>query len=381
MATIIRARPNEGRIPAGFPILVNESMEIIEPVFAYLLHLATLPGRSASTKTIQTYVEHLLDWCDTLDQMGIPWHAVTRNTLARYRERLVQYVVPRTKRPYARSTINARLKAVCRFYSWAKQEGLVDRVPFNMVEVRGRQSYLPFLPHTPRNDRRTMANELTQPEHEQLPRVLSREEASLVMAELKPPYDLMGQWALETGMRPIEICALTVYQIPESHGLRTRDHPVFGVPLTVTKGDRPRIAYPPISLLDRTHRYINEVREPLVRSLRRRGPSYEPGPGLFLGIRGQQITSKRMSVAFLKAFRQANVEGYLYCLRHTFAINALNALSKRQEQGEPINVLLVLRKLMGHASIASTVRYLDYFRMRPEKIAEDLAYLYGEAID
>ena len=68
-------------------------------------------------------------------------------------------------------------------------------------------------------------------------------------------------------------------------------------------------------------------------------------------------------------------------MRHTFAINALNALSKRQEQGEPINVLLVLRKLMGHASIASTVRYLDYFRMRPEKIAEDLAYLYGEAID
>ena len=41
---IVRAAPNEGWIPAGVPILVNESMDIIEPVFAHLVHMTANPG-------------------------------------------------------------------------------------------------------------------------------------------------------------------------------------------------------------------------------------------------------------------------------------------------------------------------------------------------
>ncbi len=37
MVTIIRAVPGEPGIPAGFPILFDANMAIIEPAFAYLL--------------------------------------------------------------------------------------------------------------------------------------------------------------------------------------------------------------------------------------------------------------------------------------------------------------------------------------------------------
>ena len=46
------------------------------------------------------------------------------------------------------------------------------------------------------------------------------------------------------------------------------------MPLTITKGDKPRTIYPPIRLVDRTQRYIDEVRTPQVRALRRRPPFF-----------------------------------------------------------------------------------------------------------
>ena len=48
---IIRAAMGYAAIPAGFPILVSERMAIIEPAFAWLMELATIPGRSHAAET------------------------------------------------------------------------------------------------------------------------------------------------------------------------------------------------------------------------------------------------------------------------------------------------------------------------------------------
>jgi hypothetical protein len=45
MAAIIRAIDGYAGIPAGFPILLSDGMAIIEPAFAFLIELATVPGR------------------------------------------------------------------------------------------------------------------------------------------------------------------------------------------------------------------------------------------------------------------------------------------------------------------------------------------------
>ena len=61
MVRIIRAAMGYAAIPAGFPILASERMAIIEPAFAWLMELATIPGRSHAAETVRTYGEHLHD--------------------------------------------------------------------------------------------------------------------------------------------------------------------------------------------------------------------------------------------------------------------------------------------------------------------------------
>lgn len=61
MVSIVRAITGVEGVPAGFPILLNVEMSIVEPAFRYLLELATIPGRSHATETLRTYSEHLLD--------------------------------------------------------------------------------------------------------------------------------------------------------------------------------------------------------------------------------------------------------------------------------------------------------------------------------
>lgn len=353
MAMNIRATPNKGPVPTGFPILVNEAMQIIEPAFAYLLDVATISGRSTSDKTVRTYSEHLLDWFDTLEQMGISWNKVTRVTLAAYRNRHQEKPSPGTKRPYATSTINARVGAVCRFYTWAQQEGLVDQVPFNKVELRRWQRYQPFSSH------QETVNEMTLRAYEKQRRALLDDEIHRLKANLKQPYKLMTDWALNTGMRRMEICALKLADILPHIRQRGSSYKLVAIPLKITKGGRPRNAYAPLWLLDDTERYINEVREPLTRELARRHPFYRTGDALFLGMRGQPIKPNRMSDAFSTAFRAEEIVADLHCLRHTYAIRSLHALTKAHKDGKDINVMLYLRHLMGHASIATTDRYLN----------------------
>ena len=148
MACIVRALPGYGDIPANFPIIVDEGMAIIEPAFAYLHELATIPGRSHAAETIRTYGEHLHDWLDSLEQSRIAWDGVGEREIAAWRNRMLECPSPHTKRPYARSTINDRVRTVCRFYGWAHQRGWIAELPFHYIDVRvlhRRQSMLAHL--------------------------------------------------------------------------------------------------------------------------------------------------------------------------------------------------------------------------------------------
>ena len=139
----------------------------------------------------------------------------------------------------------------------------------------------------------TTANVLTIAEHEKLPRALRVDQLNLLFANLAMPYRLMAEWAVATGLRRMELCALTVVQVPATTALDAADHPLIGVPLAITKGDRPRTAYPPIRLIDRTHWYIGEDRASLLRRVRCGRPAYRPPMTLFLNRNGASVTRAR----------------------------------------------------------------------------------------
>jgi site-specific recombinase XerD len=381
MAVIMRAVDGVSGIPVGFPILLDDKMAIIESAFSFLLELATVPGRSHSPETLRTYAEHLHDWFDALEQSDLDWRTVDEGTIAAYRNRMLSAPSPRTGRPYARSTINDRVGTVCRFYVWAQRRRLIAELPFGYVDVSVRPSRpRRMLAHLDRRPAIMSGNVLTIAEAEALPRPLRVDQLRRLFAALDPPYDLMAQWALATGMRRKELCGLELSQIPVVAHFDVGRIPLVGMPLIVTKGDRPRTVYPPLRLIDRTHWYIGEERAALVKRVRRARPAYQPPTALFLNANGEPVTRPRLSAAFSKAFQQAGLEGSGHWLRHTFAMTMLVRLQRQAMTSPDLNPLKIVQVLLGHASIQSTAVYLRCIEIHSEALAESLAFLYGEVI-
>jgi site-specific recombinase XerD len=182
-------------------------------------------------------------------------------------------------------------------------------------------------------------------------------------------------------MRRKELCALELFQVPETAHLDIDDHPLIGVGLTITKGDKARTVYPPIRLLDATHCYIDEVRTPLIRRLRRADRPYRAPSALFLNSRGRSVSHARFTAAMSAAFTAAAVVGTGHWLRHTFAMTMLARLQIQARTTPEINPLKVVQVLLGHSSISSTAIYLRCVEMHSAELEESVAYLYGALID
>ena len=381
MTVIIRAVKGHAGIPAGFPILLTDRMEIIEAAFTFLLELATVPGRSHSPDTLRTYAEHLHDWFDSLEQSDLDWCAASEETIAAYRNRMLGQSSSHTGRPYARSTINDRVRTVCRFYDWAHRRGWVPELPFRMIDVRivsARKRS--FLAHANPRPMVTSANVLTVSESERLPRPLRVDQLRKLFEQLAMPYRLMAEWAVTTGLRRMELCALTIGQLPATAMLDATEHPLIGVPLTITKGDRPRVVYPPIRLVDRSHWYVGEDRAALIRRVRRARSGYRPPEFLFLNRNGAGVKRARLTAAFATAFRAADLDGSLHWLRHSFAMTMLMRLQSQAINKPEINPLKILQILLGHSSIQTTAIYLRCVELHAREIAASLDYLYGDVI-
>lgn len=381
MVSIVRAVAGVEGIPVGFPILFDAKMSIVEPAFSYLLELSTIPGRSHATETLRTYSEHLYDWFDSLEQSGLDWRLADEGTIAAYRNRMLSAPSAHTGRPYARSTVNDRVRTVCRFYSWARRRGLIDALPFDYVDVSlwgaRRQGMLAHLDHRPTVVR---ANVLTIPEVERLPRPLRVDQLHSLFRHVDPPYDLIAEWAVATGMRRKELCGLQLHQVPDVAHLNVEDDPLVGIALAITKGNRPRSVYPPLRLIDRTHWYFGEERAGLVKRLRKVQPGYRAPTAAFLNSGGRPITPARLSAAFASAFRAAGLPGTGHWLRHTFAMTMLVRLQKQAATAPDLNPLKIVQVLLGHASIQSTAIYLRCVELHADTLAESLAYLYGEVV-
>ena len=378
MAMIVRAVPGYPPIPAEFPLLLSNQMQIIEPAFAYLIEQAEL--RAHSPETVRTYGEHLYDWFDTLEQSELSWDTVDEGTILAYRNRMLETPSPYTGRPYARSTINDRVRSVCRFYAWAHRRKMIDELPFSYRDAPPiRAASKGFLAHAA--GKPAPGNILTVAEYETLPRPLRVRDLHRLLAALDMPYRLIAEWAVTSGMRRMELCALTVDQVPRSDRLHMEDHPLVGIPLTVTKGSRRRTVYPPLRLIDRTNWYIGEDRAALITRLWRRNSSYAPPNTLFLNRRGAPITKARLSAAFARGFAAAGLDGSAHWLRHTFATVMLVRLQAQAQRNPDINPLKVLQVLLGHAWIETTAIYLRCVELHGDEIAETIEYLYGRVID
>lgn len=377
MARLIHAAPGFPNVPKDFPIIMTESMEILEPLFRYLLHIGTVRGRSHSPKTLRTYSQHLLDFFDTLETHKLDWRYVTAFHLTEYRNSMLHKPSPHTGRPYSRATINQRVRAVIRFYEWADGRGLIDELPFGLDEVRAIARDA-FLAHAEADPRTVAANELTLPEYQRIPHALSERDQRRLILHLADPYLLMAKWAIATGLRRTELCSLVTDQIPEVFNLSHRDCKNVDVRIRATKGGGPRTIPVPLRLIDHTHRYITEKREKPIHDSHRSSSSYRPSDALFLNASRQPVTPALATRKFAKAFGELGINATLHSLRHSFAINTYKGLCRLARDNPHINPLKSLQIRMRHAHIGTTAIYLRSIDIQPEEIPDQAEFLYGD---
>ena len=356
------------------PILLDAQMRLIEPGCGWFLHLALVQGRTRSPATWRTYAEALYDWWQTCEANGWPWDRVGYDEVAAYRNRMLSGTSDLTGRPYARSTINGRLRILALFYSWCAQRGLIAGMPFATGELAvGRARAPQMLAHLDARGGRQKVNELTVRHTRPLPRALPIAEIRRVMTGMGARDRLIVEWALMTGARRMEIAGLKLVQLPATDSLRSDDQPVVPIRLETAKGAKPRHIYPPLALIDRTRAYVREE-----RAVALHGPRYhdDAESALFLTDDGRALTPRRIGAIFSEACQRAGVAGTFHALRHTFA-GAMLAFLQRQTQRLPeLNPLLTLQTILGHADPSTTMIYLRMLATDLTAIENALGGLY-----
>lgn len=388
--------------PRGFPFLVaeaNDSLTIVEPASIYLcrkfLFIRAREARSADAEqsfrrnSARACADDLKDWWEFLCHEELLWDRVRREDVEQYRDTMLQTVSPRTHEPYARATVRRRLTTVIDFYRWAARERKyagdlegdslrqitrsIDRRPLAHLSSGGGKSndLLPSL-------RRGV---------DDLVRAMRARDYRAIACRLGPVPSERGQdprpardrlaaeLSLHTGMRIDEVTSLTKWQLLDLIPDRERPLTFQLMPITKTKGLRPRRVMVPNWLIAEVHAYIDGERKEALAEGTRRGLKREPQALFLNGVTARHNAGRPLSNDSLdEMFRRAVIDAGLtesthktdpetgeryivqtarysfHCLRHSFAIWRYYA-ERQAGNTEPWKLI---QSLLGHQSLATT---------------------------
>jgi len=352
-ATALSMTVREPR-PVGFPLLFSSDTRLLEPAVTFLHEYGI--QRACTAETLRTYTEILYDWLDSLEQSRITWSEVDTSDLIAYRDRMLKQPSAHTGRPYSLRTINHRVRGVLRYYTWAVRNGWLHSSP-----LAEHAADFPLARHHWGRRRHYWQpvdrNLFVLRQFESLPRPLTGEQARELLAELKPPYDLMARWQLYTGLRAGELLQLRVKDVSE-HDMKDPGPQATYRPIgVVRKGRKPGYVIAPRSLLEETAGYIATYRAAWTRrATRKRGRPQRAE--LFINRRGSPVRKNTYQHAVHNAGLACGLRATPHLLRASFGCWMLARLERIAKQGADINPLLIVKILMGHEHIDTTDRYL-----------------------
>jgi integrase/recombinase XerD len=338
--------------PCGFPLMFDASLELIEPVLAFLHEHAV--QRAHTADTVRTYSEILYDWFETLEQNHIPWRDAAAADLIAYRNRMMTQPSDHTRRRYSIRTINHRVRGVLRFYEWTVRIGWLTASP---LTERGTDFSVARRARFTRGhggDQNTDRSLFVMRQYETMPRPLSAAQTRELLAALAPPYDLMARWQVYTGLRVSELLRLTVPDVTHVQPHSGREFQLIDI---LRKGRKNGYVIASRSLLEETAVFIGGYRRAWLRRRGRRGSSPDHN-ALFIGTRGTVVSKNRYQQVIHGAGEVCGYKATTHLLRATFACMMLARLEQLAKGGEPINPLLIVKVLMGHEHIETTDRYL-----------------------
>ncbi|WP_131671398.1 tyrosine-type recombinase/integrase [Pseudomonas parakoreensis] len=351
-----------GRPYPNFPLILSDSMVILEEPFEFLINECIKRGRVKSEGSWAVYGSAIYDFLAFCNTNNLDWKENTdrdNTILSVYRDWSI------TDCGLATSTVNARLRIVIKFYKFALRKGWIRSLPYQIEDVRVTTPKS-FLAHTDTSggwkptvdillrSTKTRINVLT---HTQVSELLN----SITNIEHK----LITRLALATGLRKQELLTFPTKYVKNP---ATYESSQFHVrvdlkPEDMTlKGGKPRGIDIPISLIKDLWRYIQLERGS------RASLSKTPQSILFLNSTGMPWSSNGRGLN--KIYNDLGLPFLVrpHILRHTYATHSLYLLRKLKCRFDP---LMYIRDRMGHSSLSTTEKYLHVLDILESDVMDD----------
>jgi site-specific recombinase XerD len=292
-----------------------------------------LHKRRTSADTIETYRKGVELWLGALHQNGIAWHEATARTAQAFIDALV-------RRGNAENTVALRMAAVLAFYRWAFNQGFLRSLPFTKDSLT-----------IPKGKTKSV---VAHPKEE-----FARIAAALptVSPGARRRDELVFECGRYMGLRRKEIIGLKAAEFLALDPCNQLN--VIWTDPAYTKGRKTRAVLVPRLLAVRIQNYVRAYRDVLVAEMRKQSPRWAPPPNLFLTERGTPITEDYVSDTWGRCAKAAGIKSRFHNNRASFATHVADVAAELGQLPLPL-----VKDLLGHASQATSERYVHYSELR-----------------
>jgi integrase/recombinase XerD len=344
-----------GRCYEGFPLLINDDGDAIQPAQAWLWDLLGKSGRISSKKTWDDYGRAIYDFFAFALTNGHDWKVPAAPGMPGAIEAWRDWSLGTLS--LDADTINNRLRVVVRFYRWAVRRGYLDRMPFDHETVQtSRQPG--FFAHVDATGGKVETPQIMLKQKRRTIRFLTKEQiAACHEALANPTHQLMFELMVRTGLRQIECRTFPdAYLFDPTRrkdlqpGQKIRMH--LDPKDMEIKNRKPRDIDIPFDLMEKLWAYSVRRRQARANNNRKS----EDFPQLFLTEAGVPYPKDAITAIFRRLSRWVGFAVTAHMLRHSYATYLLWSLRKSKTfQGEP---LLYVRDRLGHSDVSTTADYL-----------------------
>lgn len=326
------------------PFFVDDQYRLIDEVNEFFTNDLLVDGRIGSPKTWKSYAYWLSDFLQWAEGNGVNWKTACKQEIIAYRNWSLEDC------GLAPETVNSRITALKRFYTYAVRSGIVETNPISEVDSKAyAHADSDFLSHAHKITLKR--NDLSVKVTHELPKVYSDSEVRRLFGATKSErLKLMMRLMLECGLRREEVVNLPTSAVEDAIQSAQQNGPGseinFYLPARICKGGKARtviLSYPTAMKL---MQYRATIRPKLVKKYKAKNKS---APEAFwLTQLGTAFKTESLTTEIERLGEKANVkDAYPHRFRHTFA-TTLYAIT-----GD----LRLVQKLLGHSNIQTTTVY------------------------
>ena len=358
-----------GLAVAGFPILLEDDMQISEPANSFLIEVCITNGGARSQASWAKYGQDIYDFLGFAGAKGVDyWRTIPRRGRPGPIEMYRNWALD--EGGCSPSTVNQRLRTIRRFYDWCVREQIIDRAPYRTIPVRNSRD-TQFLQHVDATGNRVETPHFMLKVLKKPLKILSKAQCDECLKALQDneALQLLFRLMLVTGLRNREARTLPdayVFNPARISRLQGKAFTRLGLDASemCLKGSKDREIDVPVQLMQDLYWWSVKQRPKRIRCNAQGQAQLKE---LFITERGNAYSQNAIGDMFRALSRRVGYPVTPHMLRHTWATHTLHFLRRSNLRGDP---LLYVQARLGHASLNTTIIYLHHLEHMDVELLE-----------